>query len=60
MGQTEDVAVGIGRVVNGRNQVLKGGARVVGELLKDRLGLFFCERAHRECVGVDVSWKVVM
>ena len=54
--QAEDVAVGVGAVVERRDEVLQRGAGVVCELGEEDLGLFLGEGAHCGCgVGVRLE-----
>ena len=46
--KTENISVGVWRVVERRDEVLQRGAGVVGQLGEEDLSLFFCERAHVE------------
>ena len=48
--KTENISVGIWRVVERCDEVLQRGAGVVGQLGEEDLGLFFCERAHVDYV----------
>lgn len=58
--KTEDIAISVRRVVERRDEVLERGARVVGQLGEQDLGLFFCERAHiGRCIW-DMCFGVVM
>ena len=52
--EAEDVAVSVGGVVEGSDEVLERGAGVVCQLGEEDLGLFFCECAHL-CGGVGAS-----
>lgn len=44
--EAEDVAVSVGGVVEGSDEVLERGAGVVCQLGEEDLGLFLCECAH--------------
>lgn len=53
--KTEDIAIGVGRIIEGRNEVLQRVASIVGKLLEESLGLFLCEGAHDD----ETDWVVV-
>jgi hypothetical protein len=57
--KAEDVAVAVGAVVEGCDEVLERASCVVRELGEEDLGLFFCERAHGEdfLLGVFVVYR---
>ena len=54
--KAEDVAVAVGAVVEGCDEVLERASRVVRELGEEDLGLFFRERAHGEDLGLGVVY----
>lgn len=49
----EDIAVGVGRVIQRRDEVLEGVAGVVRQLLEKRLRLCFCQGPHLDCTAAD-------
>lgn len=46
MRETENIAIGIGRVVQRRDEVLERRSGILRKLGEKRLGLLFCEGAH--------------
>jgi hypothetical protein len=44
--ESEDIAVRVGAIVEGCDEVFEGGAGVVCEFLEENLGLFFREGTH--------------
>lgn len=44
--KTEDISIGVWTVVEGRDEVLKGGASVVRKFLEKNLGLLFRKGPH--------------
>jgi hypothetical protein len=68
--EPEDIAVGVGAVVEGCDEVFERGASVVCEFLEENLRFFLCEGAHigrlcssgliiqfpRECIRSAKFW----